>query len=260
MNIHLVLYSNEKFRKYREALIEWSKVICAFDSLFSYDRDWLQETEFYEKHKEILDDPGSIGDGWCLWKPYIIKETLNQLQDGECVVYIDSSDVYFGEIRNFLLDHFHNDDFLMARAGFNKNGDYTKMDCFHYMGCNTQDYWDCLQLEAGVVGFKKCQRTLEFLDEWIKYCSDKRLVTNRPNECGLPDRPGFVAHRYDQSILTILKHKYGLKDTREIFKFIECNFSDSDPNELLRKTGIIRTKLNDNQFKIWLTQYLSFFL
>jgi hypothetical protein len=45
----------------------------------------------------------------------------------------------------------------------------------------------------------------------MRYCRDPRVVSDQPNRCGLPNLPGFIAHRHDQSILTNLVVKHGLR-------------------------------------------------
>lgn len=226
MEINLCLYSNDKYKTPRQILKNWAIVSGCFDRVHEYDRDWLEQTEFYKENESILNDPESKGDGWWLWKPYIIKKSLESMEEGDILMYLDSSDTFFGDFRNFLLNHFRSHDFLLTRAGGNHNSWYTKRDTFIYMNCDTPEYWGAIQLEAGVVAFKKNKTTVDFVDEWIEYCRDYRIVTNCENESGLENIPGYIAHRNDQSVLTNLKVKYKEVDNSDVMTHVLCNLWD----------------------------------
>jgi hypothetical protein len=49
--------------------------------LFFYSDSWLKKTEYYKKNKFILDQERG-GGFWC-WKPYVIYETLNKLNNND---------------------------------------------------------------------------------------------------------------------------------------------------------------------------------
>ena len=71
-----------------------------------------------------------------------------------------------------------------------------------------------LKLNKSEVLFRQiyCQFTLNFIKEWLEYSQDYRLITDSPNECGLPNYPEFADHRHDQAIFNILCLKYNLPD------------------------------------------------
>ena len=64
MNIHLCVYSNEKYEVPRKALINLAESSGIFESIFEYDREWLEKTQFYLDNLQILRDPESKWDGW----------------------------------------------------------------------------------------------------------------------------------------------------------------------------------------------------
>ena len=263
MKIYLCLYSNEKYRIPKKILKQWALVSGCFDEVFDYDREWLISTDFYENNKSVLDDPNSRGDGWWLWKPYIIKKSLERINDGDILVYLDSSDTFFGDFRNFLINHFSGQDLLLTRAGENRNSWYTKRDAFFYMGCDSKEYWNSLQLEAGVFGAKKSSRSTEFIDEWIKYCQDYRIVSNGPNECGLTDLDGYIAHRNDQSVLTNLGVKYQEPSNHDVIMYVLCNMwdllSNGEINEFNNKVWNVCNMYGGGSslvFRIWYVNYV----
>ena len=48
----------------------------------------LHRTAFYSENKAILDL--ARGAGYWLWKPFIISETLKEMEEGDCLIYSDS--------------------------------------------------------------------------------------------------------------------------------------------------------------------------
>ena len=105
---------------------------------------------------------------------------------------------------------------LILFNGAHKNKKYTKRDCFHYMGCDTEEYAEMLQLTATFQLCRKTKFTIDFYKEHIKFAEDSRILTDLPNQCGLENYDGFLDHRHDQSILSILQKKHNVKIIEDI--------------------------------------------
>jgi len=88
---------------------------------------------------------------------------------------------------------------------------FTKRDTFLLMDADDQaERLDLIQRQATVIGFKNIPSVRAFVQEWAGYCTDARIVTDLPNRMGLPNHPSFIDHRHDQSVYSILTHKYGM--------------------------------------------------
>ena len=72
-------------------------------------------------------------------------------------------------------------------------------------------HWNRRQLASGVVIFRAGPRARQFFEEWKSAMRDPRALTDAPNVCGLPNFDGFIEHRHDQSILTILAVKHQIE-------------------------------------------------
>lgn len=264
MNIHLCVYSNAKYKVPRKALINLAESSGIFESIFEYDREWLEKTQFYSENTQILEDQESKGDGWCLWKPFVILESMKKIQTGDVLLYMDSSDTFFGDFGNFLRNYFRENDILLTRGG-NKNSEFTRRDTFFYMGCDRPEYWNHSQVEAGVIGIKKCEKSLNFLEEYLRYCRDPRIIMGGKNECGLENLPGYIDHRYDQSVLSILGIKNKIEPTDRIRPYIECNIWEAITQEshgLQNKINSISENIISNRgsediLSDWRINYLS---
>jgi hypothetical protein len=211
MSLIFVTFADYNFVDKQEAL---SNVIKQSGHLaLSYSYDWVKRTDFYIDNKHILDQ--TRGCGYWLWKPYIIKHALTtKLKEKDILVYIDCGDIFYNtldgiDLKEALELSMENKDNLFITY-HNNNATWTKRDCFVFMDCDSEKYWNAFQLEAGISFWKNTQQSRNLIDEWIMYCKDDRILTDKPNECGLDNLASFKDHRHDQSILTNLVLKYNL--------------------------------------------------
>jgi hypothetical protein len=131
---------------------------------------------------------------------------MNKAKDGDVVFYIDSGDLFFSEvdgqsITEAIESHLTYSSCLFISYG-NHNATWTKKDCFVYMDCDSEMYWNAPQLEAGVSYWTVNIKSKEILQEWLEYCKDARILTDAENVSGLQNHDLFKDHRHDQSILT----------------------------------------------------------
>lgn len=207
MKFHFISFANKNYQKKQSRLHNHVDSFNEFESIVSYDYEWLLATDFYTQNKSILDQ--QRGCGYWLWKPYCILEKLKTIPENEAVVYLDCGDKII-EGSTLYFDHvLENESCLLLRGGLPQKN-WTKRDCFHYMNCDENKYHNAEQLEAGFQVWKNCQQSFDVLEEQISYGVDYRIITDSPNESGLPNFDGFVDHRHDQSILTNLAVKYNL--------------------------------------------------
>ena len=164
MKIHFITYSDIN---YQEQQIKLDKIANKFFILNSYNRDWLITTDFYLKNKSILDL--HRGGGYWLWKPFIILETLNKMEYGDVLFYLDCGDIFTDGLYYFLNNYFDNSelDSLLTYGGQNKQKWYTKRDTFLLMGCDEEKYHEFPQLEAGFFIVKKTQENIKLINETI---------------------------------------------------------------------------------------------
>lgn len=171
---------------------------------------------FYEKNKFILDQ--KRGAGYWLWKPYIIKDALSTVDDGDYVFYVDSGAFYINDIKP-LIDAMEaaKTDILPVLGGasefwFEKN--WTKRDAFILMDCDEEKYYNSPQRIATFIFLKKSANSIAFVDEWLEYMQDPRIVTDMPNQLGKENYEGFKENRHDQTVLSLLTKKHDIKPFR----------------------------------------------
>lgn len=203
----LVSYaSNERFYRAQYFLEQSAKKY--FNGHAAYDPEKL-DASFVEKNKHILTQ--QRGGGYWLWKPYIILNTLKLVKDGDYVFYVDSGNLVVNDPGPLfsIVDQTEKGLLLFAnRDGAPpgtiwKNYQWTKYDCFKKMSCTDSKFTAGNQIDGSYVLAKKNDYTLNFFAEYLAFCEDEDILTDKPNTCG-DNLPGFKEHRHDQSVLSVL--------------------------------------------------------
>ena len=207
MRIVLTNLSNKLYEESRLRL-NASAAKFGIDDVRSYDFEDIRKTSFYTENREILDEPA--GMGYWLWKPYVILEALKSLPEDGLVVYSDSGIEIIASLDPLLRICEEGPPVILFGNGDHLNSMWTKRDCFILMGCDTEYYWRSPQCDAAFGIFRKCDLSLKFVEEWLQYCRDPRILTDLPNTCGKHDLPDFLGHRWDQSVLSLMAQKFRL--------------------------------------------------
>jgi hypothetical protein len=218
MKKYLVNYSDITHKKAQQQNTQTAIDIAKFDNVFSFNRNDIDQS-FIEKNKHILDL--NRGAGYWMWKPYVIKKALELIEEDEILFYSDSGLDFIKPIDELIpfLDKTSEGLLLFGLEDCHINKRWTKRDCFVLMGADNNEYTNAPQILASYVMLRKNKFTISFIDEWLLYVQDYRVVTDSPNECGLPNYPEFQDHRHDQSILSILGLKYKIKIIPDIGQY-----------------------------------------
>jgi len=178
------------------------------EDIRSYDFEEIKQTPFYTANREILDRPEGLG--YWLWKPYIILEAMKELAEGDIVIYCDSGIEVLAPLDPLVTLCKEREPVLLFGNGDFTNSLWTKRDCFLLMNCDEESYWYAPHCDASFCLFRKSPQCLQFLEEWMRFCCDKRILTDEPNTCGENNLPDFIQHRRDQAVVSLLARKYQL--------------------------------------------------
>lgn len=223
--IFFMCYADGAYQPAQELLRQQAYKTNAFNEVYAFSDINIPDV-YYHRHSYIL----SHKKGYCLWKPYFILRLLKErMKDNDILLYVDSADTLEDKgtpgLKQTMLNLMAQSPMHFTTGGF-KNSDYTKRDCFVGMQCDTPEYHNALQLENGIILLKKTEATIRFVTEWLSYCEVPALITNDPNVLGKPNLPGFVEHRWNQSIMTNLAIKYNIPQSHGLRRFITCNVND----------------------------------
>jgi hypothetical protein len=149
------------------------------------------------------------GYGYWIWKSYIISKKLNELNDGDILLYVDGRSSFKGNRISWLDKFIDNFEYDIALWSMNNtsNKEYTKIETMQYFDLETnQEYLKKKQYAAGIILIRNCLviRSL-FNDFYDLSWSNKHLVNDDNN---ISIHPEFITHRHDQSILNLLLFIY----------------------------------------------------
>lgn len=226
-------YGDLKYRKSLEILEKTAYETGKVDQVFTYNREWIETTEFYRKNKYILDIPR--GNGVWLWKPYIILETIKQLEKGDIVMYSDAGISVIDNLTPLfeMAQQSPNGGMVLFPVpGGHLNRTWTKRDCYILTDCDEEKYYNHEIINGAFSLWVKNENSIQFLNTWLRYLRDPRISTDEANICGKQNIQGFKEHRHDQSVLSLMAVKNNFKFFRDptqfgnddIKKFPNCTY------------------------------------
>lgn len=222
-------YLKEGFPRFREQ----AEAMNMFDEIYTFSEDNFDDA-FRKKWGRYL-IPYSRGFGYWCWKPWMLLQALDKLNDGDILLYLDLGCYLNPDGRKRLLEYYDMVDqtptgIVGTRSqelSYNRLPEtlyyeyqWTKGDVFAYYGVyDNPAYTQTTQFESGIIFFKKSEKSVQFVKDWQKaYDDDYSLATDSPSR--VPNLPGFIENRHDQSIYSILAKKYEIGEisTNETFQ------------------------------------------
>lgn len=208
--ITVINYANGKpYERFRRVSSLTAKYFGKADKVIEYSSTDIPH-DYKEAHKEIF--AYKRGAGLWLWKPYIINHTLDQMNEGEWLFYVDSGTVFIRSIHHLTKCAEQNNVDLMLFEQPLLERQFTKKECFDYMGIT--DY-STNQLIAAYILIKNNGSNRLFMREWQHYCEIEGLISGTKALTAGGNFPDFYSHREDQSILSLLRIKHGLTVFRD---------------------------------------------
>lgn len=212
MNYHLVSYATYQFR-HRQIFLNQSALANGIvSSSHSWNPNKLLVSGFQKINPRIsLSERGS---GFWAWKPFVIRDCLNNIPDGDVVLYCDVG-------RRFpyiLLEHslggfiewmnrLQQD--IMPGVLVPWNGtmeQWTKRDAFIGTGVDNEEIRSAPQIQASFSLWRNNPSTRAFVAEWHSWCIQRQLISDDSSIAS--DSENFKAHRHDQSLLNLCCFKY----------------------------------------------------
>jgi hypothetical protein len=210
--VSLTSYATGRFEGVRNELNDSAKQF-GITNILSYDENDLFSSDYYRKNKSILDE--ICGAGYWAWKPYFILRALECLEQGAILFYCDAGSAFISSPAPLAeLAAEHPQGLILFDARPLKNRQWTKRDCFVRMDCDKAAFWNSNKVIATILVVRKCGFSIDFIKEWTHYCQDRAAISDDPNECGKDNLRGYVQHRHDQAILSVLASKYRIETFR----------------------------------------------
>jgi hypothetical protein len=247
MKVVLTNLSNSLFEESRNRLNQ-SALRHGIRHIDSWDFEDLKKTEFFRQHEVLLSQPKGLG--FWAWKPFIILDSFSRLITDDIVIYSDCGHEIIDYLDPLINICDNQSDIILFENGNLDNATWTKRDCFVKMNCDSRKFWYEHQVDASFLLIKKNEKTIEFLQEWLYFCCDWQANTNNLNVLGKKNLPSYIEHRWDQSILSLLRIKWKLDTFR-----MPSQFGNHYKSPAFRIQGEFNCK---NQFKpVQLNYYVN---
>ena len=178
------------------------------DKVIEWSPEMIQD--YVAQHKDIFNI--SRGAGLWLWKPYIILQTLKQINDGDYVIYADAGSFYINKVQP-LIDVMKRDNvWIMPYEMPLLNRQFCKRESYVLANIPVDD---TNQICATELVVKKCPESIRFVEEWLHLCEDIRILSPERFCHDIEEFPDFITHREDQSVYSLMVRKYGLQVYKE---------------------------------------------
>jgi hypothetical protein len=208
MNKIFCSFADSRNKKSLKRIERQVKNLAFFDLIYTYNESRLDEN-FRLRYQTIL-LPSVRGFGYWVWKPQVIKQTMALANYGDIILYADAGCHLRVEGIDKLVEYFeilaNSSSFIMATELpielLEKN--WTKGDLFEYFNCiSDPSVTHSAQIQATVIFIKKTRESERFIDQWSNvFETNIALVDDSPSNT--PNFDGFVDHRHDQSIFSLL--------------------------------------------------------
>ena len=227
-----------------ERIRNQAEAMGVFDEIHVHDESGLTSSFLNAYGNRLVH--GSRGFGYWIWKPQIILQTMEVMDEGDRLLFTDVG------------CHLNPGGVIALREYFDRAADsssgmlftrlqeeliekrWTKGDVFDHFSCRDNNMiTDTPQLQSGILFFEKKPATMTFLRNWADGCLITRLVDDSPSTS--PNFPGFRMNRHDQSVLSVLAKLAGA-ETVDVNNFItrdDWSLLKDQPIWIRRDKGIV---------------------
>ena len=222
MKIHTITYGDTNYISQREFFRETAEVSSFFDSVKVYTPNHIKES-FKKEYKYIWNS--RRGGGYWIWKPLIVKRVLDTLPKDDILIFCDAGCMInrkgkkrFYEYTDQLMDS------TSGSIAFELNFQeykYTKQEIFDYFGASEQ-IRNAEHTISGIMMFRKGEHAKMLVDKWYQALLDFPMLFTDYYDPEIQD-PRFVENRHDQSLISIIRRKYGsefIKDETYFLDFV----------------------------------------
>ena len=149
------------------------------------------------------------GGGLWLWKPWVASRALALLADGDFLVYFDAGCKLKHSLEPWFALAAANDPGWVVFEFDEGIPTWTKGDTYAALGLTTDAFVDKLQVLGGIWVMRKTPTTARLAAEWLRVSQLPGVITDDPSVT--PNPGGFVDHRHDQSVFSLLVRMFDVQ-------------------------------------------------
>lgn len=232
-----------------------------------HSEEFPEISNFYNENKELLDELDPARNGR-LYKPFVISQSLKQIEDGDFLVYNDCSPELWEKFEeDVVLDKIYhittiqnlttyNNDFLTAFVRWDDkqifDGEYGKHthDLFTLETCidimKGEHCRHSFQCASGMICIRKTPATVALVDSWLHYNKIKEcscMNVDETEESYYSRKPGRkLGNRHDQSVLSMILNQQN-------YNYVDILYNDLNPYNFLNfcRRDTIYNFINSNK-------------
>lgn len=207
--ICVVNFADDKYAKNQKLNSLSAKYLGGADKVMSYSLNDIDD-EFKARNNYILSQ--KRGSGLWLWKPYFILKTLYSMEEGDYLFYSDSGAVFIRKIKPLIESMNMCEVDLMVFEIPLLERQFTNSECLsRFSVSNTYEN----QILGGYLLLKKTKKNVQLMEEWLNLCAMPELFISQSETNEKSQNKDYISHREDQSILSLLCHKYNIMSFRD---------------------------------------------
>jgi hypothetical protein len=215
-SIYFVTFGDsQKYQKSLDFITQEAIDSQLFTNVFSYNENNLNQ-DFLNKNLFFMKN--SRGFGYWIYKPQVILQSFEKINNGDILLYADAGCQINKEGKQCLLKYielvnnskFDNLSFELTYINDNKTNSHlektwTKGDLLNMFPIDKNSP----QLVGGVFLIKKSEFTINLVKEWLSLCEQNNYHLINDSPSSIPNEPGFIEHRHDQSLWSVLRKHRG---------------------------------------------------
>jgi hypothetical protein len=215
-SLYFCTFADSTLYRSRKRIIKQAANFKLFDFIKFYDESDLDPL-FTQKYKHQLNKEVR-GYGYWIWKPYILKSLIKEINYGDVIFYADVGcwlnphgidrfydylDIVRKSESGILAFSIKEDDGAFNLYSFPEY-QWTKADLFNFFEVENQaDIVESQQIMATCFFIKKTKENEKFINDWMSVFEfDISLVDDSPSK--VKNHDGFIEHRHDQSVFSLL--------------------------------------------------------
>lgn len=233
-NIYFITFSGggQNFYDAGNRLINQAKNLNLFNKTILYtDESLKKDIEFWNQHSTFIEN-NKRGYGYWLWKSYIIKKTMETMNDGDILLYLDCGceiDIRKKKEIKKKIELVKSEIIIGTHTPFIEK-EWSKMDLIKKMNMLDDAYLNSNQRQAGASLFLICDKTRNIVNQWYELSCDYHNINDAPSTT--PNFNEFKEHRHDQSVFSLLTKKNNLYSKYSLYDCIEYSRNISGVSKL----------------------------
>lgn len=243
---YLITYGDDAFKESRERIRKEAEALHLFDKIIIYTPDDLPDS--LKSHPVFTHGRGGL---W-MWKAYLTLKTLREINDGDILFYVDcGSSLYPSSEWDHYFRLLERKDILAFQI-VTRCGAYSKRTVIDHFSRWLGPYWGrYYQVAATLFFMKKSAFTVAFAEEWLSLFTERLCIEPMGEELK-EQYKDYVAHRWDQSLLSGVVYKYA-----DRIAIITNNFENRHKGQAIwasrKRDGVTKKVVNERS---WIEQHL----